>query len=371
MTGTDFYQVLGVARDASADELRKSYKRLAMKYHPDRNKEPEAEQKFKQIQQAYAVLSDEKKRSMYDRFGTADESAFAGSHGSNFSGGFSDIFDSIFGNFAEAAGHETRRPSRRRGRDIQIELKLTLEQAASGVKRQARVKAYEVCTACNGSGAEPGTKPITCPSCGGAGFIEQKVAFMVMQQVCARCGGSGTVIEKPCKACRGTGRVHKSRNIDINVPAGIDSDDLLRIRGQGEAGANQAEPGDLLVRISIERHPFFQREGDNLYCNVPISFYAAAAGGKMKIPLLDNSSKEISIPQGVQSGHTIRIRSAGIKGVRSSSPGDLLCTVNVETPQNLETKQLELLRAFEDSLNDTNAPARDSSWLEKVKSLFS
>ena len=371
MAGNDYYQVLGIARDASADELRKSYKRLAMKYHPDRNKEPGAEQKFKEVQQAYAVLSDESKRSMYDRFGTVDESAFAGPYGgSGFGGGFSDIFEGIFGGFGETAGYEGRKPRRMRGRDIELELKLTLAQAAAGIKRQVRVKAYAGCADCNASGAEPGSRAVTCNSCGGSGFLEQKVAFMVMHQPCARCRGGGTIIEKPCKSCRGTGRVHQSRTVDVAVPPGIDSDDVLRIRGKGEAGANGSEPGDLLARISVEPHPFFGREGDNLHCKVPVSFFAAAAGGKLKIPLLDGASREISIPRGVQSGHTVRVRGAGIKGVRSTSPGDLLCTVTVETPQNLDARQLDLLRAFEDSLKDDNAPGRES-WLERVKGLFS
>ena len=257
-----------------------------------------------------------------------------------------------------------------RGRDIQLELKLTLAQAAAGIKRQVRVKAYANCADCNASGAEPGSRAITCNSCGGRGVLEQKVAFMVMQQPCARCRGGGTIIERPCKSCRGTGRIHKSRTVSVAVPPGVDNDDVLRIRGGGEAGANGAEPGDLLTRISVESHMFFSREGDNLCCKVPISFFTAAAGGKLKVPLLDGDSREISIPRGVQSGHTVRVRGAGIKGVRSNSPGDLLCAVNVETPQNLDAKQLDLLRAFEGSLKDDNAPRRES-WLERVKGLFS
>ena len=368
MAGSDYYQVLGVSRDAGAEELRKSYKRLAMKYHPDRNQDPGAEKRFKEIQQAYAVLSDDRKRSMYDRFGTVDESAFAGSYGG--SGGFSDIFDSIFGGFGAAAGHEGRRADRRRGRDIQLELKLTLEQAAAGIRQQARVKSYDTCTDCGGSGAESGSRPVTCSHCGGSGVLEQKVAFMVMQQPCAHCRGTGSVIEKPCKSCRGTGRTNRTRTVDINVPPGVDSDDMLRISGQGEAGENGAEHGDLLARISVQRHSFFERAGDNLCCKVPVSFYAAAAGGKVKIPLLGGGGREISIPGGVQSGHVIRVRGAGVKGVRSSSPGDLLCTVNVETPQNLDARQLDLLRSFDKSLQDSNAPGRES-WLEKAKGLFS
>ena len=368
MSGHDYYQILGVARNASTDELRKSYKRLAMKYHPDRNKEPGAEKTFKEVQQAYAVLSDQEKRSMYDRFGTVDESAFAGNYAAG--GGFSDIFDSIFGNFGGTTGYATRKPQSMRGRDIQLEMKLSLEQAASGTARQLRVKTYDSCADCNASGAEAGSSAITCDSCGGSGILEQKVAFMVMQQPCARCRGCGTVIPKPCKTCQGSGRVRKSRTVEVTIPSGIDNDDMLRMRGKGEAGANGAEHGDLLVRISIERHPFFRREGDNLHCTVPISFYAAAAGATLKIPLLGGGGREISVPKGMQSGQAITVRSAGIKGVRSNSPGDLICKVTVETPKNLDANQLSLLRSFEDSLRADNTCSRES-WLQKVKSLFS
>ncbi len=370
MAERNLYEVLGVSRSAGADEMRRSYKRLAMKYHPDRNSEPDAEARFKEIQHAYSVLSDEQKRAMYDRFGTTEGPQFGAGQQHGFGdGAFGDIFDTIFGGFGAAEANRTS-ASRTRGRDLQIDLDLTLEQAAAGIKREVRVTAYDSCEDCHSTGITPGSSTVACESCGGSGMLHQKVAFMTIQQPCARCRGLGTIAENPCAKCSGSGRVRRKRTIPINVPAGIDSEDVLRLRGKGEVGSNGGEAGDLLVRVRIKKHPIFQRSGDNLHCTIPISYAAAALGGKLEIPTLDKKPKTITVPKGIQSGEQLRVRAAGIKGLRSLTPGDLLCTMTVETPQNLSDAQIKKLREFDSSLSKSNAP-RYGSWLEKAKRLFS
>lgn len=375
MAEHDFYETLGVSRSASADAIKKAYKRLAMRHHPDRNKgAPSAEAKFKRIQQAYGVLSDPQKKNMYDTFGTADESS-AGAAGDGFSGdSFSDLFNGIFGQFGAGGvdGQQTRRSGPDRGRDLQVRLDLDLEEAARGSKCDVRITALGFCDDCDGSGMTEHSKQTDCPQCRGAGVVRKQMSFVTMQQTCSWCRGAGRKIENPCPSCSGEGRVRKRRTVAVRVPAGVDTGDMLRLSGEGEAGGPSGSSGDLLVSVQIKPNAVFSRDGDNLHCEVPVSFATAALGGKIQVPSL-NGSKRITIPKGLQSGQTVRVRGAGIKSVRSSTAGDLLCSIVVETPQNLNAKQEDLLHAFERSVqnNAKRHSPKSETWLDKVKQMLS
>jgi len=369
MAKRDYYEVLGVTREASDEDLKKAYRKLAMKHHPDRNPDnPSAEEKFKELKEAYEVLADPNKRSAYDQYGHAGvdpTAAGAGGFG-GFADAFSDIFGDIFG-----GGRGGGRSNVYRGADLRYNLEISLEDAARGTETRIRIPTMEECEACKGSGAKPGTQPKVCPTCGGAGQVRIQQGFFSIQQTCPKCHGSGRVIPEPCPSCRGAGRVKQHKTLSVKIPSGIDNGDRIRLSGEGEHGVNGGPPGDLYVQIHVKRHPVFEREGDDLHCEMPISFTTAALGGEIEIPTLEGAAK-IRVPQESQSGKVFRLRGKGIKGVRSSAPGDLMCHVVVETPVNLTDAQKDLLREFE-AISQKNADRhnpRAKSWMDKVREFF-
>ena len=351
MSKRDYYEILGVNRDASDDELKKAYRKLAMKYHPDRNPDnPKAEASFKEAKEAYEILSDSRKRAAYDQFGHAGvdpQAGMGGGFGGFGAGGFADafggIFDEIFG-----GGRGGGRASAYRGSDLRYNIEVTLEQAAFGTETKIRIPTMESCETCKGSGARPGTQPTTCTTCHGSGQVRIQQGFFSIQQTCPKCHGSGRMISDPCSACHGAGRVKRHKTLSVKIPAGVDEGDRIRLSGEGEHGINGGPPGDLYVQVHLKPHPVFQREGNDLHCEMPISFATAALGGEIEIPTLENAAK-IKIPAETQSGKTFRLRGKGIKGVRSQTPGDLFCHVVLETPVNLTERQKELLRELEES----------------------
>jgi len=372
MAKRDYYEVLGVNRDAEEDAIKKAYRKLAMKHHPDRNPEDKSsEEKFKEAKEAYEVLSDEQKRAAYDRHGHAgvDHSvaggAGAGAGFANFSDAFGDIFGDIFGN---ARGG---RSSVYRGADLRYNLEVTLEQAAHGTDTKIRIPTHEACDTCHGSGAKPGTQPKTCPTCSGHGQVRLQQGFFSIQQTCPKCHGTGKVISDPCQACHGAGRLKKQKTLSVKIPTGVDEGDRIRLAGEGEPGVNGGPPGDLYVQIQVKPHAVFQREHDDLHCEMPISFATAALGSEIEIPTLDGVAK-IKVPSETQSGKVFRLRGKGVKGVRSHAHGDLLCHVVIETPVNLTERQKELLSEFETVTQkdrERHNP-RAKSWMDKVKEFF-
>ncbi|MDD5181084.1 MAG: molecular chaperone DnaJ [Gallionellaceae bacterium] len=368
MAKKDYYEVLGVNRDASEDEIKKAYRKLAMKHHPDRNPDnPKAEEHFKEAKEAYEVLSDAQQRVSYDRYGHAGEPGMgpgfgAGAHEFDFG----DIFGDIFG-----GGRGGGRSNVHRGADLRYNLEITLEQAARGTETKIRVPAMVDCDTCHGSGAKPGTSPTTCNTCGGQGQVRMQQGFFSIQQACPRCRGSGKLIASPCSSCHGAGRIKQHKTLSVKIPPGVDSDDSIRLSGEGEHGVNGGPPGDLYVAIHIKQHAVFQRDHNDLHCEMPVSFAVAALGGEIEIPTLDGSAR-IKIPPETQSGKTFRLRGKGIKGVRSPTYGDLHCHFVVETPVNLTERQKELLREFE-SINEKDSAhhnPRAKSWMDKVKEFF-
>jgi molecular chaperone DnaJ len=375
MAKRDYYEVLGVNRDADDDEIKKAYRKLAMKHHPDRNPDnPKAEEIFKEAKEAYEVLSDSQKRSAYDSYGHAgvDPQAGMGGFGAGAQGfgGFADAFGDIFGDIF--GGGRGRSSNVYRGADLRYNLEISLEEAARGAETRLRIPTMDECEACGGSGARRGTEPKTCPSCHGAGQMRVQQGFFSIQQTCPRCHGTGRVIPDPCPSCRGAGRVKQHKTLQIKIPAGIDEGDRIRLAGEGEHGVNGGPAGDLYVQVHIKAHPVFQRDHDDLHCEMPISFTTAALGGEIEIPTLDGAAK-IRVPNETQSGKVFRLRGKGIKGVRSQSHGDLLCHVVVETPVNLTERQKDLLRELEaisESDGSRHNP-RAKSWMDKVRDFFS
>lgn len=375
MSKRDFYEILGVNRDASDDEIKKAYRKLAMKYHPDRNPDnPSAEEKFKEAKEAYEILSDSQKRAAYDQYGHAGvdpQAGMGGGGGAGFSGfgGFGDIFEEMFGGRGGRGGGGGSNVYR--GSDLRYNLEITLEEAAHGTEKQIRIPAMENCEVCNGSGAKPGTQPKTCPTCNGAGQVRLQQGFFSIQQTCPKCHGSGKYVADPCHKCHGSGRVKQHKTLSVKIPAGVDEGDRIRLSGEGEHGVNGGPAGDLYVQIHLKAHAMFQRDHNDLHCEMPISFTCAALGGEIEIPTLDGSAK-IKIPPETQTGQVFRLRGKGIKGVRSSGHGDLMCHVVVETPVNLTDRQKELLRELEESSrgNDAKHNPRAKSWMDKVKEFF-
>jgi len=372
MAKRDYYDVLGVNRDADDDAIKKAYRKLAMKHHPDRNPEnPKAEEHFKEAKEAYEVLADPQKRAAYDRYGHAgvDPAAaagagFGGAGFSSFADAFGDIFSDIFGSGRTRSGVY-------RGADLRYNLEITLEHAAHGTETKIRIPTQEDCAKCEGTGAKPGTKPQTCPTCGGQGQVRMQQGFFSIQQTCPRCHGVGKIIPEPCTACGGAGRVKTHKTLSVKIPAGVDEGDRIRLAGEGEPGANGGPTGDLYVQLHLKPHPIFQRDHDDLHCEMPISFATAALGGEIEIPTLDGTA-HIRVPAESQSGKTFRLRGKGIKGVRSQTHGDLFCHLAIETPVNLTERQKELLREFE-SISAKNADRhnpRAKSWMEKVREFF-
>ena len=376
MSKRDFYEILGVNRDASEDEIKKAYRKLAMKHHPDRNPDnPGAEEKFKEGKEAYEILSDSQKRAAYDQYGHAGVDPQAGMGGGGFGGGgggfgdaFGGIFDEIFGGRGGGGGG---RSNIYRGADLRYNLEITLEQAAHGTETKIRIPTMESCEVCNGTGAKPGTQAKTCPTCNGSGQVRLQQGFFSIQQTCPKCHGTGRYIPDPCKSCGGTGRIKQHKTLAVKIPAGVDEGDRIRLVGEGEHGVNGGPPGDLYVQIHLKQHTVFTRDHNDLHCEMPISFTTAALGGEIEIPTLDGAAS-IKIPAETQSGRVFRLRGKGIKGVRSHTHGDLMCHVVVETPVNLTDRQKELLRELDESSRDNDAKhnPRAKSWMDKVKEFF-
>lgn len=373
MAKKDYYDVLGVERGADEKAIKRAYKKLAMQYHPDRTKGDKAkEEKFKEIQEAYEILGDKEKRAAYDQYGHAafeQGSMGGGGFGGGFSGAdFGDIFGDMFGDIFGGGGRGRQRVVR--GEDLRYDIQITLEEAVKGTTKDIQINTLAHCDSCDGSGAEKGSKVETCPSCHGSGRVRRQQGFFVTEAVCPTCHGSGKKIEKPCKSCHGEGRVHKKKNLSVKIPAGVDTGNQLRLSGEGAAGENGAPAGDLYVVIHVKEHHIFERDGNNLYCEVPISFSMAALGGEIEVPTLDGKVK-LKIPAETQTGKLFRMRGKGVNSTRSGYAGDLICRVVIETPVNLNKEQKELLEKLEESLKGQKSHSpKSSSFLDGVKKFF-
>ncbi|PWY55133.1 molecular chaperone DnaJ [Legionella qingyii] len=374
MERQDYYELLEVSRTASDAEIKKAYRRLAMKYHPDRNAgDSAAEEKFKEIQNAYSVLSDPQKRAAYDQFGHAgvDPSMRGGQGGFGGFGGFGDVFEDIFENIFSGGRGAGRQSRGQRGADLQFNVQLTLEEAALGKEVQITVPRHGACSTCSGSGAKKGTQPKTCETCNGMGQVRIQQGFFSIQQTCPSCHGEGKIISDPCPDCHGQGRVRESKKLTVKIPAGVDNGDRVRLSGEGEAGMHGGGPGDLYVQINVKKHTIFERHENDLHCEVPISFIIAAMGGSIEVPTLEGRVT-LKIPEETQTGKVFRLRGKGMKSVRGHGQGDLLCKVVVETPVNLSREQKELLTKFQESLENAkgNHSPRSNSWFAGVKKFF-
>ena len=376
MAKRDYYEILGVAKNSSEDEIKKSYRKLAMKYHPDRNPDSkESEEKFKEVKEAYEMLTNPEKREAYDRYGHAgvDPNMGGGGGFGGGAGGFADSFGDIFGDIFGGGGGRGRGagPQVYRGADLRYNLEITLEQAAHGFDTTIRVPSWDKCDTCHGTGAKPGTSPTTCTTCAGHGQVRMQQGFFSIQQTCPKCHGNGKVITDPCQPCGGQGRIKRNKTLEVKIPAGIDNGMRIRSSGNGEPGTNGGPAGDLYVEIHIKPHTVFQREGDDLHCEMPISFAKAALGGEIEVPTL-SGKVSFTIPEGTQSGKTFRLKGKGIKGVRSGFAGDLFCHVAVETPVKLTDKQKDMLRDFEKLTTEGGSKhsPQSKTWRDKVKDFF-
>ncbi len=378
MAKQDYYELLGVSRSASGPEIKKAYRKLAMKHHPDRNQGDEASaEKFKEIQEAYAILSDQQKKQAYDQFGHAGvdpsmQGGPGGPGGFGFDVGdvFGDIFGDIFGGGGGGGGRGGQARAQR-GSDLAYELTLTLEEAVAGVTKEIQVGRLGHCGQCDGSGAKKGSGSTTCGTCGGAGQVRVQHGFIAVQQTCRDCGGQGQVIKNPCSNCRGQGRVQERKTLSVKVPAGVDNGDRIRLTGEGEAGMTGAAAGDLFVQMRVRDHAVFSRDGTDLHCDVPISFVAAALGGEVEVPTMSGGVK-LSIPAETQTNKVFRLRGKGIKSLRGSNVGDLLCRVVVETPVKLTDDHKRRLQEFDQLLSESSANhrPRHHSWFDAVKDFF-
>ncbi|WP_273425765.1 molecular chaperone DnaJ [Marinobacter sp.] len=371
MAKRDYYDILGISRDADEKEVKRAYRKLAMKYHPDRNPDDtDAENKFKEASEAYEILADDSKRAAYDQFGHA---GVDGQAGGGFGGGggssFSDIFGDVFGDIFGGGGGRGRTS---RGADLRYTLELDLEEAVRGKTVEIKIPGHRECDTCDGSGAEKGSAPEACGTCKGMGQVRMQQGFFTVQQACPTCRGSGQVIRNPCKSCHGQGRVQEEKTLSVKVPPGVDTGDRIRLSGEGEMGMDGGPPGDLYVQIAVREHSIFTRDGRNLYCEVPISIVDAALGGELEVPTLDGRVK-LKIPAETQTGKLFRLRNKGVSPVRGGPSGDLLCRVMVETPVKLTKRQKDLLEEFQQTLDggDGNQHApKKTSWFEGVKSFF-
>ncbi len=379
MAKRDFYDVLGVSRGASADEIKKAYRQKAKQLHPDRNSDnPNAEAQFKEVNEAYDALKDPEKKAAYDRFGHA---AFEGGMGGgargprggmhpgggDFGSAFSDVFEDLFGDFM-GGGRGGSRQRASRGSDLRYNMRITLEDAYAGVQKSIRVPSLASCDACNGTGAEGGAEPVTCPTCSGMGKVRAQQGFFTVERTCPTCGGLGQIVKNPCKVCKGAGRVEKERTLSVNIPAGVETGTRIRLSGEGEAGLRGGPQGDLYIFIELREHPIFQRDGQDLYCRVPISIAAAALGGEVEVPTIDGGRSRVKVPAGSQTGKQMRLRGKGMPALRGGGHGDMLIELSVETPVNLTARQKELLAEFE-SLSEHNNP-EGQSFFSKVKSFW-
>lgn len=366
----DYYQLLGINRNANDADIKRAYRKLAMKYHPDRNTGHDAEEKFKAVNEAYEVLSDPQKRQAYDQFG---HDAVNGQMGGGHPGGnpFGDIFDNIFTDFfGQGGGRSGGRQQSGRGSDLRYSLELSLEEAIRGTTVNIKVPTWARCEPCQGSGAKKGSKPTTCHSCHGHGQVRIQQGFFAIQQPCPTCHGSGQVISDPCNSCHGQGRVKKEKSLSVKIPAGVNEGDRVRLSGEGEAGANGAPSGDLYVQVHVREHPIFKRDDKNLFCEVPIDFVSAALGGEIDVPSLHGRLK-LKIPAGTQSDKIFKLKGKGVQSVRGGAPGDLLCKVYVEVPVNLSRQQKELLKDFDKQLkNNNNHSPQADNWFKRVKNFF-
>jgi molecular chaperone DnaJ len=374
MAKQDFYEVLGVARGAAPDDLKKAYRKLAMQYHPDRNPgDQAAEQKFKAISEAYDVLKDDQKRAAYDRYGhAAFENGGARPGAADFgfgAGGFADIFDEMFGEFM-GGGRRGQGPGR--GNDLRYNLEITLEEAFKGKQTTVRVPTLVACESCKGSGAEGGSKPVTCPTCGGNGRVRAQQGFFTIERTCPSCHGGGRVIDNPCRSCGGQGRIRKEKTLAVNIPPGVEDGTRIRLAGEGEVGVRGASPGDLYIFVSLAPHRLFQRDGANIHCRVPIPMATAALGGAVEVPTIDGNRAKVNVPPGTQSGHQFRLKSKGMSVLRSQARGDMYIQAIVETPVNLTKRQQELLREFEAAGKDGGHETSPESagFFARVKEFF-
>ncbi|MGR3363580.1 MAG: molecular chaperone DnaJ [Maritimibacter harenae] len=376
MSKRDYYEVLGISKGASADEIKKAYRKKAKELHPDRNADnPDAEAQFKEANEAYDVLKDPEKKAAYDRFGHA---AFEGGMGAgarpgggygqqgDFASAFSDVFDDLFGDFMGQRGGGRSRATR--GSDLRYNLRVTLEEAYEGLQKTITVPTSVMCETCDGSGAESGAEPTTCPTCSGMGKVRAQQGFFTVERTCPTCQGMGQMIKNPCKVCHGQGRVEKDRALSVNIPAGVETGTRIRLAGEGEAGMRGGPSGDLYIFIQVAEHPLFEREGVNLHCRVPVSMTSAALGGDIEVPTIDGGRSRVKIPAGSQSGRQMRLRGKGMPALRGHGHGDMYIELAVETPVNLTGKQKELLKEFE-KLSEENNP-ESHSFFNKVKSFW-
>jgi len=375
MAKRDYYEILGVPKNASEDDIKKAYRKLAMKFHPDRNQgdgAKQAEEKFKEAKEAYEMLSDAQKRAAYDQYGHAgvDPNMGRGPGAEGF-GGFAEAFGDIFGDIFGGGGRRGGGQQVYRGSDLSYAMEITLEEAAAGKDSQIRIPSWETCDTCHGTGAKPGTSPKTCATCNGAGAVHMRQGFISIQQTCPQCQGQGKVIPDPCTTCNGAGKIKRQKTLEVKIPAGINEGMRIRSAGNGEPGSNGGPPGDLYIEIRIKKHDIFERDGDDLHCSVPVGMTTAALGGAIEVPTL-GSKAEINLPEGTQHGKTFRLRGKGVKGLRSSYPGDLYIHIAVETPIKLTEGQRRLLKELDESFKgagDRHSP-NAKSWTDRVKDLF-
>jgi molecular chaperone DnaJ len=378
MAKRDYYEALGVAKNATEDDIKKAYRKLAMKYHPDRNQgegddAKKAEEKFKEVKEAYEMLSDAQKRAAYDQYGHAgvDPNAGMGRGGEGMGGGFAEAFGDIFGDIFNGGRRGGGGQQVYRGSDLSYAMEITLEEAANGKDAQIRIPSWDSCDTCKGTGAKPGTSAKTCTTCSGSGTVHMRQGFFSIQQTCPHCHGSGKIIPEPCTTCNGAGKIKRQKTLEVKIPAGINEGMRIRSAGNGEPGTNGGPAGDLYIEIRVKEHDIFERDGDDLHCTVPVSFTTVALGGSIEVPTLAGKA-EIELPEGTQHGKTFRLRGKGIKGLRSSYPGDLYAHVSVETPVKLTEHQRKLLKELDESLKkggEKHSP-NAKSWTDRVKDLF-
>ena len=382
MSKRDYYDILGVAKGASADEIKKGFRKKAKELHPDSNSDnPDAEAQFKEANEAYDVLKNAEKKAAYDRFGHAAFENGMGSGGGrgpggpgggngDFSSAFSDVFDDLFGDFMGGRGQQGGgRQRASRGADLRYNLRVSLEEAFSGLHKTIKVPTSVSCTSCDGSGAEGGVEPTTCPTCSGMGKVRAQQGFFTVERSCPTCSGLGQIIKNPCKTCHGHGRIEKDRSLSVNIPAGVETGTRIRLAGEGEAGLRGGPPGDLYIFVEVSAHDLFERDGNNLYCRVPVSMAKAALGGAIEVPTIDGGRGRVQIPEGSQSGRQMRLRSKGMPALRGGGVGDMFIELAVETPVSLTTRQKEILREFEDLSEDTTNP-ESRSFFSSVKGFW-